>query len=331
MVVLSFVAAATAYFAFVHDRSSLHYALQFIAADEAAPGPSTDDVAVQPNPRDLCAFPQHAAPLLFNVSPDVFWPKGTEASGFVKWRDESNEWNDTCGDLARDEEGHLYPLSARHFVRGFTAPNASWGCVWGHLSKAFAAKIPIRLGIIGGSMTMGHDWARGWPVFLTEWLTVRGWAGTVTVDNLAVPATSARQHADSRCGEFNGYDGYIIDTGVNTVTESSRPAVQEGLSRLIACLVQKQATTAALPAPLPPALLYVGAVDIIPYDCTKSCRGCCPLCVVVPEHQQPPRVLWNVRVGIHPCPLPETHRPRSLNAEMRSTVGLPRLRSPSSP
>lgn len=203
--------------------------------------------------------------------PDSFWPRAADPSGNTSWRDPRILMNGTLLKTQwlvadqHDMDGYPYPISAEQFRLSFTPPHIESQCRWARIAAALDSGAPVRIGVVGGSMTLGHDSARPWSSFIADWLAragARRGGWRVSVVNLAIGGRSARQLGLEACPSWEGFDAYIVDTGVNAEWELGAPQMREGVSVLFSCLLRKQAKTAALPAPLPPALMYAEAFDI---------------------------------------------------------------------
>lgn len=202
--------------------------------------------------------------------PDTFWPPASAAGGNTSWRDPhllvngsmlKMQWR-VAGQV--DGGGATYPISPEQFKRSFSQPDLESRCRWLRVAAALDAGTPIAIAVVGGSMTYGHESERPWSAFLDEWLQRVGASrgSKVTVSNLAEGGISGRQLGQMYCPGWKDFDAYIVDTGVNAELEIGAPQSREGISVLFECLLTKQPRSAALPAPLPPAIMYAESVDV---------------------------------------------------------------------
>ena len=162
----------------------------------------------------------------FDVGPDAFWPPWenvtvwgssckSECHGTLEniepdrltstccysWRNSAYDWANSTGVL--DSGGHRYPITPAQFERAFTPPDAVMRCLWERVATGLEAGLPVRIAILGGSMTGEHRTPggnTGWPTFLNHWLaTVARARGFNITTEVVHGGQVARNHARHVC------------------------------------------------------------------------------------------------------------------------------------
>lgn len=199
-----------------------------LLASSADSSPLTHEIWVPTRPNSGASWVPS-----FNSGPDAFWPPWENVTDWVgtscksechgsletiapdrltstccfSWRNSAYDWANNTGVL--DSGGHRYPISPAQFERAFTPPDAAMRCLWERVATGLEAGLPVRIAVLGGSMTGEHRTPggnTGWPTFLNHWL---GTVSRARGFNISIEVFSggqvARNHARDVCPRVSAY------------------------------------------------------------------------------------------------------------------------------